>query len=160
MMRYDVHDLSGPLRIWYHGTTEENATSILVGGFRKGTYFAKGLDSAIAFGGPWVFSVAFPKGTTSYSGWQITIWEAMGPERIIRLKKYEEELMYHDELAGQRVFASNMEAKDLAPPTDCAECGKSMREMRWADVWHRGWSSVELCSVGCVETWEAKHEQD
>jgi RNA:NAD 2'-phosphotransferase (TPT1/KptA family) len=45
--------------IWYHGTTKENAESIMKEGFRKGTQFAQHLSTSIGFGGNYVFAVLF-----------------------------------------------------------------------------------------------------
>lgn len=147
-----------PLRIWYHGTSEANAESIMREGFRRGTYFGECLADALGYGGPYVFEVAFPKAWRSEAGWQMTIPEAVGPGRIIRLRRYEVETLHEDETAGQRVFESNMEG-ELGVPGDCGHCGKPMRDMRWSDVYRRDHGLVELCSRGCVEGWEAEHDR-
>lgn len=44
-------------KIWYHGTTRKNAQAIKKTGFKAGSWFARHMEDAIAFGGPYVFSV-------------------------------------------------------------------------------------------------------
>ena len=44
--------------IWYHGTSTKRAKEIYkCGYFREGTWFARHLEDAIEFGGPYVFAV-------------------------------------------------------------------------------------------------------
>lgn len=63
------------MTIWYHGTTRTRALSILRGGFNEGTYFAKHLEDALEFGGPYVFAVTLPKDWTGRGrhDWQMVI---------------------------------------------------------------------------------------
>jgi len=44
--------------IWYHGTSNKNAKTIYRAGcFKAGTWFARHLEDAVEFGGPYVFAV-------------------------------------------------------------------------------------------------------
>lgn len=59
------------MEIWFHGTDEDGAKSILEEkSFREGTYFAKHMEQAIKFGGPCVFWVKVDWGRESLDGWQ------------------------------------------------------------------------------------------
>ena len=43
--------------IWFHGTNQKNAASILKTGFHEGTWFSRHMEAARKFGGPIVFAV-------------------------------------------------------------------------------------------------------
>lgn len=74
--------------IAYHGTNRRAAKSILLTGFRKGTWFAYQKSNAVFFGGPHVFAVEFsddPKfwhGSDDGERWQFWIREAL-PKKVI-----------------------------------------------------------------------------
>ncbi len=77
-------------QIWYHGTHPVAAASILVTGFRAGTYFAKCFQDALAFGGLHVFGVELDKskinrkeGDNEKDWWQLHTLEPIGRERIV-----------------------------------------------------------------------------
>ena len=74
-------------RRWYHGTTLEAASAILLTGFKAGTYFARRRKDAEKFGGPWVFTVLVhwdwkdkPK------SWQVSSGSVMSPGSILELR--------------------------------------------------------------------------
>lgn len=44
-----------PQKVWFHGTRSiQELTSIKKNGFRKGTYFARHMEDAVGYGGPYV----------------------------------------------------------------------------------------------------------
>ncbi len=49
--------VSKPQDIWFHGTNYHNALKIERNGFRVGTWFARHMEDAVAFGGSCVFWV-------------------------------------------------------------------------------------------------------
>ena len=83
----------------YHGTNQANALSILDSGFRKGTWFAPGLDSALAFGGEYVFA-AWIDELPCQDCWQFQIEEDWGADRILSLVHYHAELFYAGKETG------------------------------------------------------------
>lgn len=75
--------------IAYHGTTVENALSILEAGFRVGTYFAYKLIEAEQYGVA-RFSVRFSDAPERWKGepdgWQFHLRDLLGAEHIIDLR--------------------------------------------------------------------------
>lgn len=92
-------------RIWFHGTTEANSTLILDNGFKVDTYFARALEDALAFGGPWVFQVVLNVET---EGCQVKVGERVAPERIVCLTKYEETVIVNFEDRRQALFEKHV----------------------------------------------------
>ncbi len=80
---------------WYHGTSKENADSILKSGFRAGTYFAKHLEDAVGYGGPYVFEVVlyFPGENPP---WQHKSGDPVPSDQIFSLKRYDTETLWSD----------------------------------------------------------------
>ena len=78
------------MRIYFHGTSKENAEKILVGGFDIGTWFAFHLEDALEFGGDYVFRVeGFDEDSFSDDvDWQFHVLERVPPDRILRLDRY------------------------------------------------------------------------
>jgi len=54
--------------IAYHGTCAENVQSILDNGFQPESWFARWIDDAIAYGGPFVFAVYFSDDPAMWHG--------------------------------------------------------------------------------------------
>ena len=81
-------------RIYYHGTDKEAAQEILKTGFRAGTFFAENLADAIGYGGSWVFSVAISLVEEDSGRWQFTLYNALPPEKIVRLNYYRKRTVY------------------------------------------------------------------
>ena len=77
--------------IAYHGTCAENVQSILDNGFQPESWFAKEKDSAVSYGGPFVFSVWFADDPKMWHGepwpddWQFHISGWHGAKNIIDL---------------------------------------------------------------------------
>jgi hypothetical protein len=67
--------------VWFHGTrTRKSSESIKKHGFRAGTQFARHMEDAVCFGGPYVFFVRIqfnPK------AWQACCSEVVPPSAII-----------------------------------------------------------------------------
>ncbi len=77
----------------YHGTNQENSISILRTGFKSGTYFSPYLDSALLYGGEYVFSVWIDK-ELDKECWQFQIDEDWGADKIVSLVHYNAETLY------------------------------------------------------------------
>lgn len=58
-------------KIWYHGTSFKNMQDIIKTGFKVDTCFARNMQDAAVFGGPYVFSVEVQFSSAVQLGWQI-----------------------------------------------------------------------------------------
>ena len=85
--------------ICFHGTNKRTVKRILREGFRKGTYFARHLEDALEFGGPFVFSVRFEEdgfvGTNWNGWWQFHTAEKISVAKIWKVVEYHQ-LLIHD----------------------------------------------------------------
>jgi hypothetical protein len=81
-------------RIWYHGTTAGNARQIWKTGFKEGTYFANGLQDALAMGGDHVFEVLCDFGDAE--PWQVICANVIPPDQICALRRYQVTALYED----------------------------------------------------------------
>lgn len=75
-------------RIWFHGTNEANVQPILAEGFKEGTYFARDIHDALAFGGPFIFEVIVDFGSLSKDDWQVCAANRIGQEQIVGVAEY------------------------------------------------------------------------
>lgn len=126
----------------YHGTTKENADSILKTGFRVGTYFTGFIDSALMFGGDYIFAVFFEKNLSEY--WEWCNSKVIPPSKIIRLCAIHPEIVYTSEemeRAHHRLGKNEWHKKNgLSPPVFCENCdGHGCMEKystyhRWRDI--------------------------
>jgi len=98
------------MRICYHGTSEENARSILCQGFRDGTWFAANLQDAIGFGGLHVFQVVFD--FDEPPNWQFTS-PPVALDRIVRYTIYQQEVLLENEELRKRIFEHNFNRNQL-----------------------------------------------
>lgn len=72
----------------FHGTgTLARARRILAEGFNPGSYFASHLEDVLAYGGKFVFEVAFDR-TDDPDRWQFVEKDRVPPDRIVSLRKY------------------------------------------------------------------------
>lgn len=94
------------MQICYHGTSEENANSIQKNGFNHGSWFAKNLQDALAFGGSYIFEVAFEKPLPDH--WQFHAEIVIPPERIVSQKVYTQKLIFENSELRNKVFESNL----------------------------------------------------
>jgi len=100
------------LCICYHGTSKENAESILKTGFKQWTYFAKHLEDSLGYGGEYVFEVQFEKESLR-DNWQFINHEVISPNRIVGLTKYSPVELYDDAELRDKIFQSNLNAYDV-----------------------------------------------
>jgi len=71
--------------IAFHGTNKKRALAILKSGFAPYTYFAQHLESALEFGGSWVFMVSFKEVPDT---WQFLHKRRISVSKIKRLTQY------------------------------------------------------------------------
>ncbi|MBP5459399.1 MAG: hypothetical protein J6Y62_04490 [Clostridia bacterium] len=112
----------------YHGTNQANAMAILKEGFKKGTYFTPYLDSALVFGGEYVFAVWLEGERIENWGedrWQFVIPEPWGPGMISALVHHQCEML----------FVRDNYKKDACPR--CKGTGELMTDdrARWSRQW-------------------------
>ena len=83
-------------RMYYHGTSKENADKILESGyFEQWTYFADNLADAIGYGGNYVFAVWFEPDEKNFthSDWQFRCKENKSVKDIGYFTRYEREVL-------------------------------------------------------------------
>lgn len=101
--------------LWYHGTDSYlKYRSILKNGFKKGTYFTPGLDSAISMGGRYVFAI---KSFSDSSYWEIISERHIPREEILYARIYWFRLTYLNKKATHAFSHDHLEG----PP--CPDCG-------------------------------------
>lgn len=83
--------------ILFHGTSEANSKEIFLSGFKEGTYFAKHLEDAIEYGGPYVFWVFFEHLDQKKLGWEYIIDTPVQPDKIVKMIVYSKEISYNNE---------------------------------------------------------------
>lgn len=93
--------------VWFHGTdTKKKYLSILKSGFKPYTYFTPYLDTAIGYGGKYVFAIYFEKNPTKYWEWRNT--EIIPPDRILHVKEYSYTVKYINEAALKEQHHSDL----------------------------------------------------
>lgn len=92
------------MRICYHGTSKQNARSILKEGFRPDTWFARNLQDAVGFGGSHVFEVVFD---SPPDHWQFHVPKKIKPDRIVRYMIYKRKLIFKNAELSGKIFSSN-----------------------------------------------------
>ncbi len=90
---------------FYHGTTKANAKIIEKEGFKRGTFFSTHLESAVGFGGRYVFEVSMKL------DFKPTYWEYVSERRIparqiIRLCIVDRKILFHNAKLGDRMFTT------------------------------------------------------
>ena len=68
--------------VWFHGTSRENAEIIKRDGFKAGTWFARHMEDAVEFGGPYVFWVKVKFSAVPSANWQVCCENALPPMTI------------------------------------------------------------------------------
>ncbi len=105
-----------PFRIWFHGTNEAGAKRIIDEGFRPGTYFARGLEDALEFGGPFVIWTALNIEPAIPGNWQMLVAEAVPAANILKIIHYWQHITFEaSPIQSCKFFA---EADFSAPPQE------------------------------------------
>ncbi len=99
--------VSEPLTIWYHGTNETNAASILAEGLRAGTYLGERLADALEYSGEYIFEIAIPATWRSEAGWQMTMAEPLLPSAIVAHYRLQKTPILENKELRTHVFVSN-----------------------------------------------------
>lgn len=117
------------MHLLYHGTNEEAFAQIIDHGFKEGTYFTPFLDSAICFGGPYVFTidVGFP---VDLEKWQVRM-PAIPPHHILYVQKFDLELVYLNKEALYERHKKRIESEGHEICTNCQGRGEH-REDKYA----------------------------
>lgn len=85
--------------ICFHGTSKSTAERILKVGFQKGTYFARHLETALSFGGPYVFYVRFEEdgfNNLEEGWWQFHLAEKVGIDKIWKLLQFKPRILHEN----------------------------------------------------------------
>lgn len=125
-----IEESKGQLWPWWHGTTGDKATSILVAGFQPCTYFANDGYTALCMGGPFVFGVLFPISTET-AQWEYRPSERIGPERIYTLLHFERVRLLHYSSVEFRRLRQSFHAEIPI----CAQCNGFV-DLNYADDGH------------------------
>ena len=78
--------------ICFYGTDKKAVKRILREGFQKDIYFARQLEDALEFGGPYVFFVRFEE--NEFVGLRWNVWWQFHPARAIPATKIEKVVKY------------------------------------------------------------------
>jgi len=129
-------------RIVFHGTNKKNAEKILKNGFRSNTYFALNLQSALEFGGQYIFYVVLK---CNDKNWQPRPTRAVSHNRIIRLIQVNPKMLYENDDVrikffgkGEKSACPNCETNIgrvrlsiFGKPTKpkCPKCKKSFKKL-------------------------------
>jgi hypothetical protein len=114
-------------RIWFHGTSAENAAEILKVGFLPDSYFARDLADALEFGGMHIFHVLLDVDSTN---WQILLADAVPPDRIARYVEYEV-VKGVDYSQRREAFFGESYMGGIAEPKEypsCPYCGGNLQQ--------------------------------
>ena len=98
------------MAIWFHGTTPDRVESILKNGFDAWTYFGRGMEDALTFGGPCVFEVFFDKDPTE--DWQWRSPEPVAASRILTVLHLRPKVLYHSEECAYRMRDHQFQEED------------------------------------------------
>lgn len=112
-------------RMLFHGTSAENAAKILKHGFKPGTYFARGLETAIGFGGDHVFWVLFevnPFERACDDSWQVVISNRIPASQIVYLKIYSSQTSYYSAKASHRLRTLVLQEEHGPKAELCSTC--------------------------------------
>jgi hypothetical protein len=120
--------------IWYHGTKLENVETIKRDGFKEGTYFARHMEDAVGFGGPFVFTVEIHFESPPLDGWQIVCANAILPSAI-------------------------KEVRVVKPETDCEELRRLLAKMR-EPVSSEEWEHIGYWSDSSRPETDITHRKD
>ena len=93
------------MNIYFHGTNKHNAEIILEKGFKKGTYFAKHLESSLIMGGKYIFWVYFKEDPTD--NWQYISDKHISIKNILLLRQYSAKRIYSNDKLAEKIHHDN-----------------------------------------------------
>jgi len=94
----------------YHGTNSyEIYEKIKKDGFKPGTYFTPFLDTAICYGGQYVFAVDLE---SDYNIWEVIINDQVSPDKILYIQKYDVKLLHHNRELSEKRHKERIEEVD------------------------------------------------
>lgn len=112
-------------RMYFHGTSAENAAKIIKHGFKPGTYFARDLSNSLAFGGDHVFWVLFEENPFEHAdddAWQVVIRDSVPPSMIVYLRIYSVQTTYYNAEVSRRLRTLVLR-QEYGPAADlCSNC--------------------------------------
>jgi hypothetical protein len=138
--------------IWYHGTdTKKKCLSILRKGFKPYTYFTPYLDSAIGYGGKYVFAIYFEKAPTTY--WEWRNGEIIPSDRILWVKKFSYSVEYLNKDAIKKM-EDLIHLENNPGKTICSQCdgyGEHRKEKyRYRYIYQIGGGSFRTRRDKCI----------
>lgn len=107
------------MSVWFHGTNDKNSyESILKIGFRKGTYFTPHLDTALSYGGRYVFAVYFKDDPKH---WEWITKKTISKSRILFVKKFSFKVIHFNKDECERIYGLQL-LEDQKGKKICSEC--------------------------------------
>lgn len=104
----------------YHGTdTKKKYLSILKNGFNPYTYFTLYLDTAIGYGGKYIFAIYFDKIPTTYWEWRNK--EVIPPDKILWVKQFSYTVEYISK-AALKTMEDSIHLENNSGKIICPEC--------------------------------------
>lgn len=121
----------------YHGTNSKRVFEIILKeGFKEGTYFTPYLNSAITYGGKWVFAIGEAKDRPG-NPWEIIMQDPIPPERILFVHEYSPKLIYLNKEAMLRLRRDEVAADGNVMCENCKGRGEH-RDDKYAFRYLRG----------------------
>lgn len=112
----------------YHGTNVKNYKSILKNGFNKGTYFSQELDSAICYGGKYVFAVALDDIELMETQWEYISSTRISVDVIEYIQKFSLKLKYLNKKLLFDIDKNGLEAEGKEICLNCQGKGEHRKD--------------------------------
>lgn len=140
------------MSIQYHSTdTKKKYLSILKSGFNKYTYFTPHLDTALSYGGKYIFAIYFEKDPTNYWEWRNP--EIILPSCILYVKKYSYTVEFLNKDEERRMHHSSL-LENNPGKSICLECdglGENRKDKdRYRYVFKIGGGSFRTRKEHCI----------
>lgn len=135
--------------IWYHGTQSRKVyKEIKRNGFKAFTYFTPYLETALSYGGKFIFAINLKKNPIDY--WEWICPEIIKPDKILYIKKFWARLLYLN-LLEHRKFHHQTLIEDKENASICSTCD-GYGEIRKEKFCH-----LYLKKIG-RGAWKARHD--
>lgn len=113
------------MSIWFHGTQSRRAfRAIMREGLKAGTYFTPYLDTALSYGGRFIFAVWLKDSPTDY--WEWVSDRAISRSEILFVQRYWSRLIHHspEMEAAKRRDQLHEDHPDAEPCSNCRGYGE------------------------------------